>query len=102
MNRYGALKKTLPAGQNEIHSLYLASSYLLRGKLKRTHTEISEIPDLVKHSPLCFWSCCSKRDEKRHIVIRVRVGLAGIGSNGTIVNKSLTVSTDYGLSEATY
>src|SRR5512137_2732708 len=69
------------------------------GKLKRTHPEIPEIPALVKNPPSCFWSCCSERDKKRHIVVRVRVGLAGMGSNGTIVDKSLTVSTGYCLSE---
>jgi hypothetical protein len=91
--------KTLPSDQNRIHSLYPADGILLRGKLKRTHTEISEIPALVKNPASCFWPCCSKRDKKRHIVIRVRVGLAGMGSNGTIVDKSLTVSAGYGLGE---
>jgi hypothetical protein len=40
-------EKIVRARQNKVYSPYLAAGFLLRGKLKRTHAEIPEIPALV-------------------------------------------------------
>src|SRR5665647_1715268 len=81
--------------ENVILELYRNNPILFFGsecKLERSHPEIPQIPALVKDCSPCSHPCCSERCEKRHIMIRIWVGLPCIGSKCTVVDQALAVS----------